>query len=68
MHGLKKLISVLLALEGIFHFVFPTISIIGMVHSHTWNWMIALTPVADLFFGCVCVLGSYLLGQKHHHH
>lgn len=65
---LTKIISVLLMIESVFHFVFPTITLYSMYVHHIWHWEIALTPIADLFFGVVCSLGSYLLGTSHHHH
>lgn len=57
----------LLAVEAGFHFIFPSITLYGMWEQNVWDWKIAITPFADLFFGIVCSLGSYLLGIKHEH-
>lgn len=64
---LRKIISIMLAFEAVVHFVFPAISLYGMYKEGIWDALILLTPVADLVFGVVCTLGSYLLGEKHHH-
>jgi hypothetical protein len=65
---LKKAISFLLAVEGFAHFITPILSFYGMYRMHTWSWLIAISPLFDLFFAITCFLGSYLLGEKHHHH
>lgn len=65
---LRKIISLLLAFEGIAHWVFPGISLWGMWKAGIWDWAIAATPLMDIFFGVVCLLGSYFLGIDHHRH
>lgn len=62
---LRKIISKLLAFEGVLHFVIPLVSFYGMYKENVWDWMIALTPIVDIVFGIVCLIGSRLLGQDH---
>lgn len=68
MRLLKKIVSVLLTLEAAFHFVIPAITLYGMYKADTWDFLILINPVTDIFFGVVCLVASRLLGQDHHHH
>jgi len=65
----RLILSWLLAFEGIFHFAIPGISLIGMWGTDaTFNWATLLTPLADIFFGIVCLYASVVLGSDHHYH
>ena len=64
----RLILSGFLAFEGIFHFVIPGISLVGMWRTNsTLNWATLLTPLTDIFFGVVCVYASIVLGHDHHH-
>jgi hypothetical protein len=65
---LRKLISKLLQLEALFHFIFPIISLYGIIVGGVYDWKIIITPLFDIIFGCVCLVASWLLGEHLHHH
>lgn len=65
---LRKVVSIALAIEGFSHLTVPWISLYGMYRTGVWDWLIAFTPLIDLLLGFVCLTGSYLLGERHHHH
>lgn len=66
---LRRWISVILAFEALFHFAIPIISIVSMTLTNTpLNWATLMTPVTDIVFGIVCLIGSYFLDVDYQHH
>lgn len=63
----KKIVSILIAMEGVFHFLIPAVTLYGMYQANEWGWMILINPISDIFFGFLCLTASYLLGIKHNH-
>lgn len=66
---LRKWISAILAFEAVAHFAIPIASIVGMILTNTpLNWANMMTPVFDIVFGVICLIGAYFLGVDYNLH
>lgn len=62
---IKTLVSYFLMFEGIDHFIISTISVVGLVHLHTYNWASWFSPIVDYVMGAGTLLsGLYLRRRK----
>ncbi|WDL97788.1 hypothetical protein [Alicyclobacillus sp. ALC3] len=64
LHLLRKLLSYALMGEGIYHFLFSTIAIVGLVAQHQYGFFSWLTPITDYLAGTLTLVAGWVFRGK----